>query len=308
MERRRQSRLRSYAPVFTLLATVLLPAVAVSAKAGTPAETARAEIVAAYGFLPGFFKALPDNALPGAWAEMKQFQDGTTALPNKIKDLIGLAVAAQAGARGSVYAYSRCAQAFGATEAEVKESVTMAALTRHWSTIFNGLLLDETKYRADTARMVDYLTKMATGKVPPPKPIAITDARSALDDAKQMFGFVPDFVQRVPAEALPGAWLELKSVEMNPETAIAGKYKSLIGLAVASQIPCRYCVIADTEFAKLDGATDREINEAITMAGLARHWITLGDGLQIDEKQFRRDIDRLVQGAGATKTAAVVRH
>jgi AhpD family alkylhydroperoxidase len=303
-----RNTLKSRTAVFTLLATVLLPAVAVSAKAGTPAEAARAEIVAAYGFLPGFFKALPDNALPGAWAEMKQFQDGTTALPNKIKDLIGLAVAAQAGSRSSVYAYTRCAQAFGASEAEVKEAATMAALARHWSTIFNGLQIDEAKFRADTAKMVDYLTKMATGKVPAPKPIAITDARSVMDDAKQMFGFVPDFVQRVPAEALPGAWLELKSVEMNPETALPGKYKSLISLAVAAQIPCRYCVIADTEFAKLDGATDREINEAITMAGLARHWITLGDGLQIDDKQFRRDIDRLVQGAGATKTAAVVRH
>jgi hypothetical protein len=33
------------------------------------------------------------------------------------------------------------------------------------------------------------------------------------------------------------------------------------------------------------------------MAALVRHWITLADGLQIDEKQFRKDIDRLIQGA-----------
>ena len=55
---------------------------------------------------------------------------------------------------------------------------------------------------------------------------------------------------------------------MNPSTAIPGKYKSLIGLAVASQIPCKFCIIADTEFAKLEGATDRELTEAVAMAGL----------------------------------------
>jgi AhpD family alkylhydroperoxidase len=64
---------------------------------------------------------------------------------------------------------------------------------------------------------------------------------------------------------------------------------------VASQIPCRYCIIMDTEFAKADGATEREINEAVTMAGIARHWITLADGLQVDDKQFRKDFDRLLQ-------------
>jgi alkylhydroperoxidase/carboxymuconolactone decarboxylase family protein YurZ len=200
----------------TLLASVLAPALAATAQAGTPADAARADINATYGFVPSFLKALPDLALPGAWAELKQFADGNTALPNKMKDLIGLAVSAQASSRSSVYAYSRCAQAFGASEAEVKEAVTMAALTRHWSTIFNGLQLDETKFRAELGKMLDYLGKMAAGKVAPPKPIAITDARSVMEDAKQMFGFVPEFVQHIPAEALPGAWMEFKSVEVNP--------------------------------------------------------------------------------------------
>src|SRR5262249_2803522 len=110
--------LRNRTVRMTLLATLLAPAFVATAHAGTPADAARADITATYGFVPGFLKALPDNALPGAWTEMKQFSDGNTALPNKVKDLIGLAVAAQAGSRSSVWAYSRCAQAFGASEAE----------------------------------------------------------------------------------------------------------------------------------------------------------------------------------------------
>ena len=83
----------------------------------------------------------------------------------------------------------------------------------------------------------------------------------------------------------------------------AGAY---IGLAVASQIPCRFCVIAHTEFAKLNGATDTEIKEAIGMASLTRELSTLLNGMQVDEAQFRHDVDRLVKGAkaAAKKNAA----
>jgi AhpD family alkylhydroperoxidase len=68
---------------------------------------------------------------------------------------------------------------------------------------------------------------------------------------------------------------------------------------VAAQGPCRYCVIAHTEFAKLNGATDAEITEAIAMTAVTRSMSTSLNGLQIDEAQFRRDVDRLVKGATA---------
>ena len=124
----------------------------------------------------------------------------------------------------------------------------------------------------------------------------ITDAKIVYKDVEQSFGFVPDFMKRFPAEALPGAWLNMRNVEMNPASAIPGKIKSLIGLAVSSQIPCRYCVIADTEFAKLEGATEREIAEAVTMGAIARQHITLVEGLQVDEKAYKRDWERLTSG------------
>jgi AhpD family alkylhydroperoxidase len=84
---------------------------------------------------------------------------------------------------------------------------------------------------------------------------------------------------------------------MNPATAIPGKYKSLISLAVSAQIPCKFCIIADTEFAKLEGANDRELTEAVAMAGLTRHWSTVINGRQADRAAFKKDINRLVAGA-----------
>ncbi len=91
--------------------------------------------------------------------------------------------------------------------------------------------------------------------------------------------------------------MEMRDVEMNPNSAIPGKYKSLIGMAVASQIPCKFCIVADTEFAKLDGASEREITEAVAMAGLVRHWSTVLNGRQADKAAFKKDIDKLVKGA-----------
>lgn len=90
---------------------------------------------------------------------------------------------------------------------------------------------------------------------------------------------------------------------MNPGTALSGKNKELVGLAVASQVPCKYCIIAHTEFAKLNGATDAEINEAIAMAAFTRQMSTVLNGRQSSEPQFRKDIDKLVRGARAAAAA-----
>jgi len=113
-------------------------------------------------------------------------------------------------------------------------------------------------------------------------------------------GFVPQFFLKVPEGLLPGAWDEMKSLQLNPNTALPGRSKELIGLAVAAQVPCRYCIIAHTEFAKLNGATDAEITEAVAMASLTRDLSTVLNGMQVDEGQFRKDVDRLVKGATAS--------
>src|SRR5881392_2151505 len=85
---------------------------------------------------------------------------------------------------------------------------------------------------------------------------AVTAARA---DISKTLGFVPQFFLKLPDEMLPGAWEEMKTLQMNPHTALNGRTKELIGLAVAAQIPCRYCIAAHIEFAKLNGASETEI-------------------------------------------------
>lgn len=270
-----------------------------TAALATPeADAARADIQKTLGFVPGFFKAVPDLALPGAWMDMKGLQLNTsTALPGKMKELVGLAVSAQVPCEYCIYAHTEFAKLNGAKDAEIAEAITMGALTRRWSTFLNGIQTDEGKFRAEIAQLVANLKRAGASGAAPGKPITVVDGKTALDDIKQSFGMVPEFLRRYPQEGIAGAWAEMRDVEMNPNTAIPGKYKTLIGLAVASQVPCKFCIIADTEFAKLEGATEREITEAVALAGLVRHWSTILNGRQVDKAVFKKDINRLVAGA-----------
>jgi AhpD family alkylhydroperoxidase len=290
-----------------LLAASFAPATAIAApgrpaQGGAGAAAAQADIKKTLGFVPQFFLKLPQLALPGFWDEMKALQlNPSTALPGKIKELIGLAVAAQIPCRYCVYAHTEFAKLNGATPAEVGEAVAMAGLTRHWSAFLNGVQTDPVKWRGEVARIVE--NARAAAKAPPgapaPAPAAVVDGQSALGDIAQSLGFAPEFLKRFPEPARAGAWRELKDVQLNPQTVLPGKVKELIGLAVAAQMPCTFCIVAHTEFAKLNGATDAEITEAIAMGAYTRNASTLLNGLEIDEPQFRRDIDRLVKGARA---------
>ena len=108
-------------------------------------------------------------------------------------------------------------------------------------------------------------------------------------DIEKTLGGVPAFFKQLPDSAVAGAWQEIKDVEFS-DTALPAKVKSLIGLAVAAQIPCTYCIWADTEGARKAGATDQEIAEAVTVAAPTRHWSTMFNGLQVDMEQFKKDL------------------
>jgi AhpD family alkylhydroperoxidase len=295
-----------------LLAALLTLVGFASTAAADPAATTatKNDIQKTLGFVPSFFQKLPESLLPGAWEEMKGLQlNPATALDGRTKELIGLAVAAQVPCRYCIVAHTEFAKLNGAGETELGEAVAMAAITRHWSTWLNGIQTDETKFRGEIAKLIANVKQAAMAKRGAPAPVVVIDGASALTEINGMFGFTPEFLAKFPETARAGAWRQMRDVQMSPKTSLSGKTKELIGLAVASQVPCRYCIVAHTEFAKLNGATENEIREAIAMASLTRNFSTLLNGLQVDEGQFRRDVDRLVRGAkaAAQKRAAAAR-
>ena len=105
---------------------------------------------------------------------------------------------------------------------------------------------------------------------------------------------------------MAGAWKLTKGIQLNPATALSGKAKELIGLAVSAQIPCKYCTYFHTAAAKLNGATDQEIREALACAAGTRLFSTLLNGNQADLAAFKKETDGIVRYVkkGASKKLA----
>lgn len=83
----------------------------------------------------------------------------------------------------------------------------------------------------------------------------------------------------------------MKSTDLSKDTALPSKLRELIGLAVAAQIPCQYCVHYHIKAAKAAGASEEEIREAVHQASLTRHWSTILYGNQYDLEAYKSEVD-----------------
>jgi AhpD family alkylhydroperoxidase len=101
----------------------------------------------------------------------------------------------------------------------------------------------------------------------------------------------PQFMKDVmPPASLAPAWQEYMAIG-DPNGALDAKTKELIGLGVAAQIPCGYCVYYHTQAAKHLGATDAQIKEAVAAASMTRKWSTELNGNQYDMSAFKKQVD-----------------
>jgi AhpD family alkylhydroperoxidase len=113
-------------------------------------------------------------------------------------------------------------------------------------------------------------------------------------EMKDAFGTVPAMFKAYPEHMRASAWEWFKSLG-SPESAIPAKYVQLIALAVASQIPCDYCIYAHTTQAKMHGATDEEIQTAVVSAAETRHWSTILNGADVDIEDFKVEWDGILE-------------
>ena len=95
-----------------------------------------------------------------------------------------------------------------------------------------------------------------------------------------------------PPQAL-GPLMEGYAALKGEEAALDAKTFELIGLAVAAQIPCDYCVYIHAKQARRAGATEAELREAVAMAGMVRHFSTVFNGAAYDFEALREEHDAL---------------
>jgi len=115
-------------------------------------------------------------------------------------------------------------------------------------------------------------------------------------EIKEMFGLVPTFIKSIPDSSLEMEWNLMKQMEFG-DGPIPNKYRELIGIGISAATKCRYCAYFHTEVARLYGATDEEIEQAVHYAKSTMGWSAYVNGLQFDYDQFRKEIGDAVKYA-----------
>lgn len=121
----------------------------------------------------------------------------------------------------------------------------------------------------------------------------LSRTREAVEqDIRETLGLVPSFFDRIPDDALDQEWALFKHWELE-ETRIPNKYKELLMLAVHAETRCRYCTLFHTEVARMFGATDEEIQEAVHLAKHTVGWSVYLNGIRQDYDEFSRELERM---------------
>ena len=126
------------------------------------------------------------------------------------------------------------------------------------------------------------------------------DREQVYKEMEHTLGLVPSFFKLIPDSTLELEWELFKRIELD-ESPIPNKYRELIGLAIAGVTKCRYCAFYHTEVAKLFGASDEEIEDAMRYAKTVAGWSTYVNGLQLDLEQFKDEVLRVCEHIHSTQ-------
>ena len=97
----------------------------------------------------------------------------------------------------------------------------------------------------------------------------------------------PEFMAEEAAE-----YFDEFNMLWSDESPINAKEGRLIAIAVSAAIRCEYCIAAQIEFAKKDGANDEEIKAAIQISAEIQRFSTLLYGNEFDVDTFNKIIGR----------------
>ena len=130
-------------------------------------EAADRDIEQTLGLVPEFFRRVPDYLLPSEWASFKSLElSDQTAIPNKYKELIGLAVSGATRCRYCCYFHTEAARLFGATDDEITETALIAKNTMGWSTYLNTLQFDYDEFTSEFDQSVAYVREQMAAAAP----------------------------------------------------------------------------------------------------------------------------------------------
>jgi AhpD family alkylhydroperoxidase len=116
-----------------------------------------AEIRNTLGLVPTFWNSVPDSLIESEWASFVAIELAETAIPNKYKELLGIAVSGATRCRYCAYFHTEAARLFGATDEEIAEASLMAKHTMGWSTYLNAMAFDYDEFVAEFDQIAAYI-------------------------------------------------------------------------------------------------------------------------------------------------------
>ena len=122
-------------------------------------------------------------------------------------------------------------------------------------------------------------------------------------EMEEMLGLVPSFFKLIPESSLEMEWRLFKHLQFE-DGPIPPKYRDLMGIAVSAVEKCRYCAYFHTESARLNGATDEEIEYAVHYAKHTAGWSAYVNGLQVDFEKFKAEIGQIAEYVRSMQAAA----
>jgi len=125
-------------------------------------EEIYADMQSKLGVVPSMFKALPDETLEAEWNLYQQSEFVQGAIPNKYRELIGVAVAAAMKCQYCAYYHTEMAKLNGASKEEIEDAVHVAKSGGGWSTYIHGLQIDFDQFKREIDQACDFArTQMA---------------------------------------------------------------------------------------------------------------------------------------------------
>lgn len=120
-----------------------------------------ADIQTTFGQIPQWVQNIPDSALVGFWGLERDFYLAETRIPNKYKELIGIAVAGATRCKYCQLFHAEGARLNGATEEEIHEAAMMSGVTMMASTYLNSIGADYDQFARETSEIVSYVRAQA---------------------------------------------------------------------------------------------------------------------------------------------------
>jgi AhpD family alkylhydroperoxidase len=141
---------------------------AVTTKAAQNKAEVLREVEQAFGRVPKWIDQFPEATIVGFWSQFRDLDLAETSIPNKYKELIGLAVSGATRCRYCALFHTEAARLNGATDEEIAEASAMAGLTMQASTFLNAMQVDYDEFKEETLAIVKYVREQMA-KNPPAK-------------------------------------------------------------------------------------------------------------------------------------------